>query len=95
MAILLRTGRKGKDAVAIAREMLTEYGGFRGLMFATQEKLLEIKGVGKAKIAQILASMKAQPGFSSQDCSQPIEQIHHLRIIHIPRKGSVSSFWPA
>ncbi len=54
LAILLRTGRQGKDAVGLAREMLKAFGGFRGLMSATQEDLLKIKGIGKAKIAQIL-----------------------------------------
>ena len=58
LAILLRTGRQGKDAVRLAREMLKEFGGFSGLMSATQEDLIKIKGVGKAKIAQILASME-------------------------------------
>ncbi len=58
LAILLRTGRQGKDAVGLAREMLKAFGGFRGLMSATQEDLFKIKGIGKAKIAQILASME-------------------------------------
>ena len=58
LAILLRTGREGKDAVGLAREMLKAFGGFSGLMSATQEDLIKIKGVGKAKIAQVLASME-------------------------------------
>ena len=57
LAILLRTGRQGKDAVSLAREMLTEFGGFTGLMSATQEDFKRIKGIGKAKTAQILAAM--------------------------------------
>ncbi|MFQ5835751.1 MAG: UPF0758 domain-containing protein [bacterium] len=43
-----------RDAVGLAREMLTEFDGFRGLMSATYEDLLKIKGIGNAKIAQIL-----------------------------------------
>jgi DNA repair protein RadC len=58
LAILLRTGRQGKAAVALARDMLSELGGFQGLMSASYEDLLKIKGIGKAKIAQILAAME-------------------------------------
>ena len=58
LAILLRTGRQGKDAVALARDVLSEWGGFHGLMSASYQDLLKIKGIGKAKIAQILAAME-------------------------------------
>lgn len=58
MAVLLTAGRQGKNAVALAREMLTELGGFRGLMSATHEDLLKIKGMGKAGTAMVLAAME-------------------------------------
>jgi DNA repair protein RadC len=58
LAILLRTGRQGKNAIALAREMINRFGGLNGLMMATQEDLLSVKGIGKAKMAQILAAMK-------------------------------------
>ena len=60
LAILLLTGRQGQGAVGLAREMLRNFGGFRGLMAATSMDLLEIKGIGKAKLAQILAAMEIQ-----------------------------------
>ena len=53
LAILLRTGRQGQNAIALAREMINRFGGLNGLMAATQEDLLEIKGIGKAKVAQV------------------------------------------
>ena len=58
LAILLRTGMKGKNAIALAREMIDRFGGLNGLMLATQDDLLSVKGIGKAKMAQILAAMK-------------------------------------
>ncbi|MFH1487474.1 MAG: DNA repair protein RadC [Pseudomonadota bacterium] len=58
LSIILRTGGQGKDALGLAREMLAEFGGFSELMSASQGDLLRIKGVGKAKTAQILASME-------------------------------------
>ena len=58
LAILLRTGRQGKNAIALAREMINRFGGLNGLMMATQDDLLSVKGIGKAKMAQILAAME-------------------------------------
>lgn len=55
ISILLRTGTKGKDAVSLAREMLKRFGGLRGLLNTDKEELEKIKGLGNAKIAQILA----------------------------------------
>ena len=40
LAILLRTGMKGKNAIALAREMIGRFGGLNGLMMATSENLL-------------------------------------------------------
>jgi len=58
LAILLRTGRQGRDAVAVARDMLGSFGGFAGLMSATYEDLMSVKGIGQAKVAQIMAAME-------------------------------------
>jgi DNA repair protein RadC len=43
LAILLRTGRHGQNAIALARETINKFGGLNGLMTATQEDLSEIK----------------------------------------------------
>ncbi|MFH2012283.1 MAG: DNA repair protein RadC [Pseudomonadota bacterium] len=56
VAILLRTGMKGKDAVSLARELLEQFGGLGGLLHANRKTLEEIKGLGAAKIAQLLAA---------------------------------------
>ena len=78
LAILLRTGRQGKNAIALAREMISRFGGLNGLMMATQEDLLSIKGIGKAKMAQILAAME----IVKRRLRQPLEKIN---IIENPR----------
>lgn len=72
MAILLMTGRQGKNAVALAREMLSELGGFRGLMSATYEDLLKIKGLGKAGTARILAVME----IAKRQLRQPFKELN-------------------
>jgi len=56
VAILLRTGIEGKDAVTLARELLKNFGGFRGLLNADKKDLENIKGLGTAKISQLLAA---------------------------------------
>ena len=56
VAILVRIGLKGKDAVTFGRELLNHFGGLRGLLNARKEDLEIIKGLGSAKIAQLLAA---------------------------------------
>ncbi|MFO7600231.1 MAG: DNA repair protein RadC [Candidatus Desulfacyla sp.] len=58
LAILIGTGGQGKDALSLAREMLKEFGGFSGLMSAGRDDLMKMKGIGKARIARVLASME-------------------------------------
>lgn len=72
LAILLRTGRQGKNAIALAREMINRFGGLNGLMMATQDDLLSVKGIGKAKMAQILAAME----IVKRRLRQPLEKMN-------------------
>ena len=80
LAILLRTGRQGQNAIALAREMIVKFGGLHGLMSTTSEDLLGVKGIGKAKVAQILAAME----IVKRQLRQPLKKInvidnpHHL-----------------
>jgi len=55
IAILLRSGTKGKDAVSLARDLIKRFGGLRGLLSAKKSDLERIKGLGNAKIAQLMA----------------------------------------
>ena len=56
VAILLRNGVKGKDAVAFARELLVQFGGLRGLLALEGRDLIRVKGLGPAKAAALLAA---------------------------------------
>lgn len=55
IALLLRSGIRGKDAVALGRELLSAFGGLRGLFQVCPERLKQISGLGAAKIASVLA----------------------------------------
>ena len=80
LAILLRTGRQGQKAIALAREMIVKFGGLHGLMSTTSEDLLGVKVIGTAKVAQILAAME----IVKRQLRQPLKKIniidnpHHL-----------------
>jgi len=56
VAILLRIGIKGKDAVSLGRDLIHRFGGLRGLLNANKRDLEKINGLGPAKIAQLLAA---------------------------------------
>ena len=45
VAILLRIGIPGKDAVSLARDLLQRFGGLSGLFNARFEDLKQVKGI--------------------------------------------------
>ena len=58
IAILLRTGTGGRSALSLANDLLSRFGGLRGLATATVGEMSEVKGVGSAKAAQLLAAVE-------------------------------------
>lgn len=58
LAIFLRTGCAGKSAVDLARELLTEFGGLRPLLEASQEEFCRGLGLGSAKFTQLQAVLE-------------------------------------
>jgi DNA repair protein RadC len=57
LAVLLRTGVRGKNAIQLGSELLARFGSITGLLSAGSE-LLDIKGLGHAKTAQFAAAME-------------------------------------
>lgn len=57
LAILLRTGSQAENVLQLAARILASYGGLRGLARVSADELLDFKGLGKAKAAQILAAL--------------------------------------
>lgn len=58
LAIFLRTGVKGRDAVELARHLLGELGGLRGLLLADLPTFSAHLGLGEAKYAQLQAVLE-------------------------------------
>ena len=58
LAILLRTGIQGENAVAMGRRLLDDFGGINGIHQASFDDFCMAKGVGPAKAAQIKAAIE-------------------------------------
>ncbi len=56
LAILLRTGVMGANAIEVARQLITKYGSLEALSRCSVKELAAIKGVGPAKGAQLAAA---------------------------------------
>ena len=57
-AILLRVGVSGKSAVELGRQLLQHFGSLQEMMAAPLSNWSGIKGLGKAKIAQLQAALE-------------------------------------
>jgi len=58
MAILLRTGVRGVSAIDLARRILEKFGTFRNMSHTDMREWTEFKGLGPAKISQIMAALE-------------------------------------
>ena len=58
LAIILRVGGVGQNAVRLAEALLARFEGLPGLARAGVGELAQIKGVGDAKVAQVKASLE-------------------------------------
>lgn len=56
LALLLRTGHRGRDVLELARDLLTRYGGLRALLAAEPRALCGTRGIGPAKYAELQAA---------------------------------------
>jgi DNA repair protein RadC len=53
LALLIRTGTPGRNALQIGQELLERFDGVSGLLHAGSEALVAIKGLGPAKRAEL------------------------------------------
>jgi DNA repair protein RadC len=58
LAILLRVGVPGENAVQVGQRLLSAFGGLSGLHRAPFEELCDQHGIGEAKAAQIKAAIE-------------------------------------
>ena len=84
VAVCIRSGHAGRDAVSFARELLGEFGGLQRLLDASVNRLLGITGLGPAKVAALKASLGVAEryryaGLSSQVLSDSSAVVGYLR----------------
>ncbi len=58
LALLLRTGIRGKHVVQLAQELLDRFGGMGGLLHTGADALRQVKGLGPAKRAEVVAVLE-------------------------------------
>jgi len=58
VAVFLRSGIRGKSAVDLARELIGRFGGLAGLLASDLPSLLQVRGLGAAKVAQLVAVLE-------------------------------------
>ncbi|MGH2606556.1 MAG: UPF0758 domain-containing protein, partial [Anaerolineales bacterium] len=58
LAILIRTGTRGENAVHLAQTLLRDVGGLVGLQRTPFDEMCRRKGLGRAKAAQIKAAIE-------------------------------------
>jgi len=58
LAVFLRVGVRGKNAVELARDMVVHFGSLQALFAATLHDFSAIPGLGSAKFAQLQAVME-------------------------------------
>jgi len=95
LAILLRTGVKGKSAVDVARQLLGRFGSVSALLEAGADNLMETPGLGSAKLAQLQAALELarralKEEISSRDAlSSPRAVRDYLRLALAGREQEV------
>jgi len=58
IALLLRTGNRGSDALAVATDLLVRHGGLQGLSRVSGRELGRSQGIGPAKGASLRAALE-------------------------------------
>ena len=58
LAILIGSGPAGANALGLANNLLEAVGGLHGLLRASREELLRIRGLGNVRAAQILSAIE-------------------------------------
>lgn len=74
LAVVLRTGLPGCPVLELSRQLLTRYGGLRGMFGATPQQLLEAPGLGPAKASLLAAVLE----LSRRSLAEQISREHLL-----------------
>ena len=88
LAILVRTGVEGDSALDLARRIIGKFGTFRNMSHTDMREWKELKGLGPAKIAQIMAALEIGRRFredESLDAKQKITSARDIVDVVLPQ----------
>ncbi len=80
LALFLRTGLQGLNAVELAQRLLNEHGGLAGLLGMEPTQLLRAHGVGPARACQLLAALELGRRFLESE-------LRHESVLSDPRRA--------
>ena len=75
LAIFLRTGTTGMPVMSLARHLIEEFAGLRGLLTASRRQFCDVRGLGTAKYAQVQAALE----MARRVMDEPLRQGEPLR----------------
>ena len=67
LAILLRTGTRGKNAIELGRELLSKCGSLRGLAAIGPVEMQRVCSIGPARASQVAAAFELARRFSEEE----------------------------
>lgn len=90
LAVLLRTGKVGRSAIQLAKDLLRESGGLAGLLGSTLHTLRR-NGIGPAKAASLLAAVEIGRRLAREQLldAEPIDRASEVaRYLSLRYQGS-------
>lgn len=92
LAIILRTGIPGCDAVTLGYRLIEQFNGLRGLLSADARTLLGIKGLGTAKTCELLAINELNRRALEEDLKsgQALDQPQRVKHYCVAKLGHLS-----
>ncbi len=79
LAILLRTGCKGTNAIELSRQIMDRFGSLRNMSHTDAREWKAFKGLGVAKVAQIKAALELGRRFREEELKEARPQIKSSR----------------
>jgi DNA repair protein RadC len=99
LAILLRTGHRGANAVELGHELLRRFGSLHALAQATVEELRQIKGVGRDKAVTVAAAFALARRLVEERVEESEPLNHPEAVARLVREqarlATVETFWVA
>ncbi|MBN2340180.1 MAG: DNA repair protein RadC [Deltaproteobacteria bacterium] len=96
VAVLLGTGVQGMDTCQLAQRLLDKIGGVTGLAAQGLGGLCQVRGMGNAKAARLLAAVElgarvierrsVEKGFNRFTCSRDIFRRYHARLCRLKQE---------